>query len=102
LRAQIANQASMAVETCKGLDDPKNCSFLESTDKARAKLEEFPIGWPDSGGGDLGSWYWLKKIFGLLISVLAVSLGAPFWFDVLDKLNSIRSSGIKPKAAGGK
>lgn len=34
---------------------------------------------------------------GLLITALMLSLGAPFWFDLLNKLVSIRGSGIKPE-----
>jgi hypothetical protein len=36
------------------------------------------------------------KLFGLMISVLAVSLGAPFWFDTLSKFVNVRSSGTPP------
>lgn len=36
------------------------------------------------------------KIFGLMISVLAVSLGAPFWFDTLSKFVNVRSAGTPP------
>jgi len=34
----------------------------------------------------------LKSIFGWLITALALSLGAPFWFDLLNKLMKLRSS----------
>jgi hypothetical protein len=44
---------------------------------------------PDSFSG------WMLKIFGWLITGLAVSLGAPFWFDVLNKVMVIRST-VKP------
>ena len=33
-----------------------------------------------------------KMIFGWLITALALSLGAPFWFDLLNKLMKLRSS----------
>src|ERR1035437_55425 len=33
---------------------------------------------------------------GLLITAFALSLGAPFWFDLLNKLVSIRGVGVKP------
>ncbi len=39
---------------------------------------------------------WLSKIAGLLISILAISMGAPFWFDLLNKLSNLRSSGLQP------
>ena len=41
-------------------------------------------------------WY-LTKIFGLLLTAGAASLGAPFWFDVLNKIITIRSAGKAPE-----
>jgi hypothetical protein len=42
---------------------------------------------------------WLLKAFGWFVTALAISLGAPFWFDLLKKAVNIRSSG---KAIDGK
>jgi hypothetical protein len=39
---------------------------------------------------------WLVKIFGLLMTGFAISLGAPFWFDMLNKVISIRAAGRSP------
>jgi hypothetical protein len=36
---------------------------------------------------------WFLKIVGLLATIIAISLGAPFWFDLLNKFMSFRSSG---------
>ena len=44
--------------------------------------------WGD-GGAQL-----VLKMLGLLMSVLAVSLGAPFWFNVLKDLASVRAVGL--------
>ncbi|MGA3314997.1 MAG: hypothetical protein ABSC64_01015 [Candidatus Korobacteraceae bacterium] len=42
-------------------------------------------------------WYLLKNRFGgWLITILAVSLGAPFWFDTLSRFMNVRSSGKPP------
>lgn len=41
--------------------------------------------------------FWLWSIPGWLITALAITLGAPFWFDLLGKLISMRSTGKKPK-----
>ncbi len=38
----------------------------------------------------------LSKFFGYILTALAVSMGAPFWFDLLKKLVNIRSSGARP------
>jgi hypothetical protein len=40
--------------------------------------------------------FWLLKLLGWLITGAAVSLGAPFWFDVLNKFMVVRST-VKPK-----
>lgn len=37
--------------------------------------------------------------FGWLMTALAISLGAPFWFDLLNKFIQLRSSVAKPKGA---
>lgn len=66
-----------------------------------------PIGWNkhtthligqryDGGGVTRGFLFTLELILGYLIVGLAGCLGAPFWFDVLNKLMVIRST-VKPK-----
>src|SRR6266480_2617145 len=54
------------------------------------------LGW-STLPGDIASW--IFKILGLLATTLAVSLGAPFWFDVLNKFISFRSTGTPPPTA---
>jgi hypothetical protein len=39
---------------------------------------------------------WVLKAAGWLITGLAVALGAPFWFDLLNKLVNLRGSGPRP------
>jgi hypothetical protein len=50
-----------------------------------------PVRWP---GTDPGRW--LMKVIGLLGTALAISLGAPFWFDVLNKFMVVRAA-VKPR-----
>ena len=38
----------------------------------------------------------LEKILGLALTAIALSLGAPFWFDVLSRVTRVRLSGEKP------
>ena len=42
---------------------------------------------------------WLLKLFGWLITALAVSLGGPFWFDLLNRLVDLRGAGPRPASA---
>jgi hypothetical protein len=39
---------------------------------------------------------WLEKIMGLLMTGLAATQGAPFWFDILGKLVNVRGTGANP------
>ncbi|HVD99889.1 MAG TPA: hypothetical protein VNB90_16890 [Cytophagaceae bacterium] len=36
------------------------------------------------------------QIFGFVITALAISMGAPFWFDLLKKMMQLRGDGAKP------
>lgn len=60
---------------------------------ARLRDLGVPIGWaqrPHDG------YHWFLKIAGILASALAAALGAPFWFDVLNRFVVVRST-IKPR-----
>jgi hypothetical protein len=39
---------------------------------------------------------WLAILLGWFMTVLAISLGAPFWFDTLSKLIQVRGTGANP------
>ncbi len=57
-----------------------------------------PIGWNKKTELEAFSRNWWTRFFGWLMTALAVSLGAPFWFDLLNKLSNLRSSSKPPKA----
>lgn len=44
---------------------------------------------------DLGAW--ITRIVGWIVTIIAVSIGAPFWFDVLNKFVNLRSTGRSPR-----
>jgi hypothetical protein len=78
LRAALASAGQTAAAS--GLEDPLGT------------LTQFdlPLGWralPETLNG------WLLKIVGLALTTFAVSLGAPFWFDVLKKIGNPRLAG---------
>src|SRR5262249_26918130 len=60
---------------------------------------------PFSSWSDLGSqaaWAKLAQaagfhVWGWLLTAIAGSLGAPFWFDILNKVINLRSSGKAPE-----
>ncbi len=54
-----------------------------------------PLGYYGDNPDGTNSW-WLSKILGLLLTIGAASLGAPFWFDILNKFINVRSAGKSP------
>lgn len=54
------------------------------------------LGWEDVDIRKLTSYELITKLLGFILTALAVSMGAPFWFDMLKKLVNIRSSGSRP------
>jgi hypothetical protein len=44
-------------------------------------------------------WALLSKLLGLSLTAVALSLGAPFWFDTLSKIARLRNSGAPPPAS---
>ena len=86
---------------CTGCREP---TAVDVAVKSRS-MRPFPVGWVSPSNGlyeELRSMPytfagWIYKGLGLLITTILVSLGAPFWFDMLSKLVNFRTTGIKPK-----
>jgi hypothetical protein len=63
------------------------------TPQSGQTAEDFQRDWrraPVSVGG------WVMKLGGILLTTFAVSLGAPFWFDILNRFMVVRST-VKPR-----
>jgi hypothetical protein len=94
MRSAIADATARGIEACK--DQPvEACETYGTAAQQTEALRSLPIGWsnvpvPDDAIG------WIARIFGWLTTVVAVSLGASFWFDVLGKLANLRAAGSKP------
>ncbi len=75
------------------------------TDQLLTELEELTIhiGWssllknapPFHPLGDF-VWFWTVKIIGLLMTTVAVAQGAPFWYDLLRKMTTVKSPASNP------
>lgn len=91
-RAELVNQAAEAgaQPTQPSLDTQATVSNLH-----------FMFGYRDAPPlGGAAWWLWAgAKLPGLLLTIVAVSLGAPFWFDVLQKFTNVRNAGQRPKPA---
>jgi hypothetical protein len=53
------------------------------------------LGWADENICDRSKWP--PRLVGWILTVVALSLGAPFWFDSLNKMMNIRGTGKKPE-----
>jgi len=109
-RQEIVRMATDFVNTNGGI----NSSLVtpQSVDAITGKIDELVrhdiaearnplgLGWrtySDQGGFlNQSIWDWLQRIAGWLVTALAISLGAPFWFDLLKKFVSVRGSGSLP------
>jgi hypothetical protein len=56
-----------------------------------------PIFWTEEKNRPSSLDEWLIAIAGWLITIAAISLGAPFWFDALGKLSNLRMAGKQPE-----
>jgi hypothetical protein len=60
-----------------------------------------PVGWSAKAGDPAHVHFdtvgdWVRNLLGWILTIGAISLGAPFWFDTLSRLSRLRSSG-KPE-----
>lgn len=56
------------------------------------KALSLPIGWKNRNFSN----DWKGHLAGWLATILAICLGAPFWFDILNKIANLRGTGPKP------
>ena len=87
LRASLVESAKSFVAQPGGTTRPMK-DVVEAISTA-----SLPIGWSELPRRD----QWLTMILGWLITAFAVSLGAPFWFDLLNKFINVRASGKAPE-----
>lgn len=94
LRTAIVTQAQAKTQVSGACGDKD--ALQCATESIRA-AEVPPIGWSDDAvRGKPEGWKWLWKIFGILISSVAVAMGAPFWFSLLNKVVNLRLTGSPP------
>jgi hypothetical protein len=103
VRASVVAQAQRAVDQGNAEPDVgggvSESAETLSDQVADVSALELPLGW--STDPDDPRWFddWqgaVGKVLGLIATVLALTLGAPFWFDLLGKVSRIRTSG-KPE-----
>jgi hypothetical protein len=77
--------------------------------KQELESMNLPLGWSEGWGApkrgrstsEVGRWNnWVAPLLGWLLTALAATMGAPFWFDLLNKVTVIRST-VKPHEKSG-
>lgn len=62
---------------------------------------KIPLLWSEENDpfAHFGFWSFMATLAGWLVTAIAISLGAPFWFDALGKLAHLKTTGKKPETA---
>lgn len=84
--ASIADSSALSLDQAVARLD----TALQHIEYIRSPLG---LGWQSGSDPDKGLPWWLLKLVGLLLTAVATTLGAPFWYDLLRKLLSMRGSG---------
>jgi hypothetical protein len=94
VRAAVVQQASDQ-NFCSTPDDQAQCA-LEARDVVESA--GIPLGWSAlmARNAQDGPWRWPLKVLGLLLSIGAATLGAPFWYRFLDRIGTLRNTGRPP------
>jgi len=84
-------------------DNSRSIAEIKKVIEEELESVALPLGWnfytgQDSPWGALPGafWSWVWKFIGILLTVMAVTLGAPFWYDILKKMIELSSSAKKP------
>ncbi len=59
----------------------------------------FPIGWKSNSSDDVTIKSLKPHFIGWLATIFAIMMGAPFWFDMLNKVANLRGNGTKPASS---
>jgi hypothetical protein len=99
LRAGMVERAGALVSDHANASDTDQ-DTIQKIKTYETELRPLPLGWSlstlPSGDTSKVALVVLSKIVGLLLSAFAISLGAPFWFDLLGMFVQIRGTGQKP------
>ncbi len=88
-------------QVAQNMKAPAQDNAAAQASAALEQIRPLPIGWdphPKSfTTSQSAAWFWVQKIAGFVITGIALSLGAPFWFDLLSRVMNVRGAGEKPQ-----
>jgi len=80
-------------------DSPDAAATGVCVDRELTKLKAsagLPVGW-SSANHPTDAVGWVSKAVGWSLTAFAATFGAPFWFDTLNRLGSLRNTGRRPE-----
>ena len=112
--ARDAVTATAQMYSCKGDQPCPLPDYQTARNDIQSRLgAELPLGYdwkyvgdywrsgadPEHRGTAAIAGHWAFNLVGWIFTAIAVSLGAPFWFDLLNKLVNLRLAGVRPEKA---
>ncbi len=96
LRNVVMTEARAEAARANRVADPT----LAQVEDAVRLTSSPPIGWrlgsKNVRGLPSDGYAWFEKVMGVLLTASAITMGAPFWFDMLNKIVNLRLSGDPP------
>jgi hypothetical protein len=104
--AVIVNANALSAADNLWRDDALRKGLVAQVENTRAdtkandaldRLEDlqFPVGWQKANQPH-GTDEWIVALLGWVLTGVAISFGAPFWFDLLNKVANLRAAGRRP------
>ena len=97
-----ATRAAVVAAAESTVEAGQDASKIEDVARTTSELEELslPVGWSDAPPNPtVDPAWWLSHVIGWILTGALLMLGAPFWFDLLSRLVSLRNSGKSPDPA---
>jgi hypothetical protein len=111
VRDAVTQAAVNVVDNCKGQteatsEEGGNAQKLDCLDeniKKTIESDPLPIGWKSEKDFiksiDVTNRANILNLLGWIMSAFAIMMGAPFWFDLLNKFVNVRNAGPKPPSS---
>jgi hypothetical protein len=104
LRSAVVEQAGKRAQSANPAESTSPGVPLQQIAEEIRDVNTPPIGWARDAR-DIRAWpggigTGALKVLGILLTAFAIVMGAPFWFDMLNNLINLRSSGNPPPVRG--
>lgn len=93
-KAKARTESQAASSSISYPDKNKPLSPVRAASKDELDKLSTLLGWSGEDPRNLHAWP--SRLLGWFLTATAISLGAPFWFDLLNKIMNVRNAGRKP------